>query len=543
MTVTQSIFLKESPFRFTLIIGLLLVFCPTKITPQSSIDNVYLILDASGSMWGKLEDGSLKINAAKEALKEFVQGPLLGKNIALRAYGHNREKDCSDTQLIFSFTPSSEALEAIESFSKHVTPTGRTPIGRSLKEALQDIGDKNAQIILISDGLETCDEDPCELVRLWNDDRVDIQVHVVGLGLQEKEKEMLECVSEAAGTAFVDVHSLEDLTLGLGATQREEKLSQLRIRGINEKGERVLVHCKISGEGFDDKEGRSDSRYWVPEGKVQVLVGIKTLNGILYKPTSREIYVSGNITEEIAIVTPPEVKSVFFEDDKEGRGVAARVVQEDGTEFTLRPNEWHPILPGSYTLHANLDKANQDLTVSLDIAHGERKEAVFKGVSTIRTTFYFYPAGSQERLRFHTHLYQNGELKYKVHSNNGADIPPGVYDAHLQSSLTPYIKKNIVVGLVEGQIVRIDIPVGHVTFRYQDVHGKPLVAKDKRIFVLRKGKDGKFKRDRLKRADIRYPLMPGSYQVSGWSSLGSFDDQFIEVIAGDEREIVLKSKE
>ena len=57
------------------------------------------------------------------------------------------------------------------------------------------MGERPGEIILISDGIETCDEDPCELVRSWAEKDIAIKVHVVGLGLDEKERTAMQCIA------------------------------------------------------------------------------------------------------------------------------------------------------------------------------------------------------------------------------------------------------------------------------------------------------------------------------------------------------------
>lgn len=65
-------------------------------------DAVYIILDASGSMWGQLPDNKTKIEVA-EVLQEFVEGDFQGKDLAFRIYGHRRKGDSTDSELLIPF--------------------------------------------------------------------------------------------------------------------------------------------------------------------------------------------------------------------------------------------------------------------------------------------------------------------------------------------------------------------------------------------------------------------------------------------------------
>jgi len=72
-------------------------------TQESESDGIYLILDASGSMWGQLPDKKSKIEVAKEVLNDFVKGDFQGRELAFRVYGHRKKGDCTDSELLIPF--------------------------------------------------------------------------------------------------------------------------------------------------------------------------------------------------------------------------------------------------------------------------------------------------------------------------------------------------------------------------------------------------------------------------------------------------------
>ena len=190
-------------------------------------DGVYIIYDSSNSMWASLPDRSRKYEAARLAMRELVRRDFAGKEIALRMYGHRRKNDCSDSDLVVPFNrPDQVAGQMIEAMEA-ARPTGRRPIDRSLRQALADFGDRKGSIILISDGIESCDADPCALVREWREKDVAIAVHVVGLGLKDKEKAAMQCIAEAAGTRYHDAFSTGELIDGLGTVLETPTALQL----------------------------------------------------------------------------------------------------------------------------------------------------------------------------------------------------------------------------------------------------------------------------------------------------------------------------
>ena len=114
-----------------LLAGAVVVTIPVPIHAQFPDPGLYIIFDGSGSMWGKLDDDSYKINAAKSVLQDFVSRDFAGHELALRAYGHRREADCTDTELVVPFSAPATAAQRIRAFLAGINPLGRTPITRS----------------------------------------------------------------------------------------------------------------------------------------------------------------------------------------------------------------------------------------------------------------------------------------------------------------------------------------------------------------------------------------------------------------------------
>jgi len=127
---------------------------------------ILFIFDASYSMAGAWE-GEPRINVARRVLVEMVDSLAQLNNVemALRVYGHQSPvppQDCSDTKLEVPFAPNNAAR--IKQKIRFLSPKGTTPIAHSLELAAYDFPDCNNCrniIILITDGVEACDGDPC----------------------------------------------------------------------------------------------------------------------------------------------------------------------------------------------------------------------------------------------------------------------------------------------------------------------------------------------------------------------------------------------
>jgi Ca-activated chloride channel family protein len=84
---------------------------------------------------------------------------------------------------------------------KSITPRGTTPIAGSLLKASSDFppcADCRNIIILITDGVEACDGDPCVVSKRLQKKGIILKPFVIGIGLEEDFKSSFECV----GTYF-----------------------------------------------------------------------------------------------------------------------------------------------------------------------------------------------------------------------------------------------------------------------------------------------------------------------------------------------------
>ena len=161
---------------------------------------IELILDASGSMKGKLQGGERKIDAARKAVSELMKKLDDNAIIGFRAYGHQspREKhDCQDTEILVPFGAVKQNREKVASKMKPLSAQGYTPITWVLGKAAEDFphdfkGER--VIILVSDGKETCEGDPCATAQSLARNNVHLVVHTIGFGVDEVTKKQLECI-------------------------------------------------------------------------------------------------------------------------------------------------------------------------------------------------------------------------------------------------------------------------------------------------------------------------------------------------------------
>ena len=76
-------------------------------------------------------------------------------------------------------------------------------------------------IILVSDGLETCEGNACEKVKSARTAGVKITMHVVGFGITENDLSPLECMAQAGGGQYFPANNAEELATALEQTVKE----------------------------------------------------------------------------------------------------------------------------------------------------------------------------------------------------------------------------------------------------------------------------------------------------------------------------------
>jgi Ca-activated chloride channel homolog len=175
-----------------------------------------LVLDSSGSMKEPDRSGSTKIAAAKRALHAVVAELPGDARVGMRVYGATvfSKSDpgaCTDSQLVVPIGPVDKP--ALRREIGKYRPYGETPIAYSLKQAAKDLGgDGQRTILLVSDGEETCDPDPCGVARQLRERGIDLRIDVVGMSVSGAARQQLECIADAGGGTYCESGDAGELT-------------------------------------------------------------------------------------------------------------------------------------------------------------------------------------------------------------------------------------------------------------------------------------------------------------------------------------------
>lgn len=190
-------------------------------------ENIMLVLDASGSMWGQIE-GKPKISIAREAVGELLGRFRPEDQIGLIAYGHRRRGDCGDIEPLLPVGPLDAA--AFRAKVDGLNPKGMTPLSAAVKQGAEALksSEQKATVILLSDGEETCDLDPCAVGAELEKNGIDFTAHVIGFDIADpRHKEQLACLARATGGRYFDARNAGELREALGEAQQASTEAKL----------------------------------------------------------------------------------------------------------------------------------------------------------------------------------------------------------------------------------------------------------------------------------------------------------------------------
>jgi Ca-activated chloride channel family protein len=97
---------------------------------------------------------------------------------------------------------------------------GKTPLTEAVRRAAADLKstEEKATVILITDGIETCEADPCALGAELEASGVDFTAHVVGFGLTAEEGATVACLAENTGGSYIQAKDAGSLVEALKTT-------------------------------------------------------------------------------------------------------------------------------------------------------------------------------------------------------------------------------------------------------------------------------------------------------------------------------------
>ena len=269
-----------------------------------------LVLDASGSMWGQI-DGVNKITIARDVVGEILSDFPADQPLGFVTYGHRERGQCSDIQTIIE--PAPDTAHEIIKIVNELNPRGMTPMTDAVIAAAQSLRhtEQKATVILISDGIETCNPDPCAAARALADVGIDFTAHVIGFDVKGEAEALMQmqCIAEETGGRFLTADNADELSAAL------QEVTQVAVAEILSPGSLTLRAV------LDNENGPeiTDPIIWNIVGPETNLEGEN--NPLMLSPKSGVYSITGyhvvfeqTQTAEIAVVAGTEqTVNVVFE--------------------------------------------------------------------------------------------------------------------------------------------------------------------------------------------------------------------------------------
>jgi Ca-activated chloride channel family protein len=161
---------------------------------------ILFVLDASGSMTNTWGNGN-RFRASKTIISGLVDSlqKIPNLEMGLRVFGSMsplNANDCKDTKLEAPIRANNAATIKLK--LTNLKANGITPIAYALEQSANDFvysgeGYRNI-LILITDGIESCDGNACEISKKLQAKGIFLQPFIIGLGLTKEAALTFECV-------------------------------------------------------------------------------------------------------------------------------------------------------------------------------------------------------------------------------------------------------------------------------------------------------------------------------------------------------------
>ncbi len=340
----------------------LLLFATTTLQAQQEkfqpkTQRILFILDASGSMYEGF-DGTNRWEASKKLLSHLVDSINQANprvELGLRVYGHQYSKDlknCQDSRLEVPFGVKNAGQ--IKTLLTKITPQGWTPIAYSLRQSVGDFpvmaGSVNS-IILITDGLETCGANLCDLAAFLEAQRITVKPFIIGLGMKPGDNKYFDCLGTYFDASSTDkFKNILDTVISRSLTLTTAQISLLNGQNLpKETNVEISLYDHHNGALLYnfihslDAKGLPDTLKLDPMGSYDMHV--HTIPPIIKKNIQLDPGVHNVISQ------PCAQGNIKFKDNMSGQfplGVPILVMNDAGTVYQQLINTESRYLVGKY---------------------------------------------------------------------------------------------------------------------------------------------------------------------------------------------------
>jgi len=354
--------------------------------------------------------------------------------MALRVYGHQfpvtskTDRNCKDTKLEVPF--SAKNGKKIKTKISEITPRGTTLIAYSLEQSGNDFPEcPNCRnmIILITDGIEECNGDPCAVSLALQKNGIVLKPFVIGMGLGIAVRNAFECIGN-----YYDAHNEESfknimnvvITQALNSTTAQINLLDTK-GNPTETNVNMTFYDKFSGAirynyiHTINNRGNPDTIVIDPLGSYKMVV--HTVSQVIKDSI---VFTAGK--HNIVAVDAPQGSLLLKMNGYNEYKSLKTIIRKKGTMQTLNVQDFnkpHKYIVGKYDLEIlTLPRINIS-DVDIAQSHTTTVEIQQPGIASIQMTGFGY--GS-------LYVEENNEMKwvYNLEENQTVQtlvLQPGKY--------------------------------------------------------------------------------------------------------------------
>ncbi|CAO3376468.1 VWA domain-containing protein [Azospirillum argentinense] len=180
---------------------------------------VVLIVDGSKSMDERHLGPQTRMDLARRSIEHMVRGLPKPVEVALVEF-----TTCTDVRRDKFY--SAPERDALVREVQRLTPTGGTPLARSLERAGNIVSsDADATIVVVSDGDDTCHGDPCAVARAIKDRKPRVTINVIDLS-DQSGRATVQCIAKATGGKVLSPSSGADMLQKMQQATRQPDVRQ-----------------------------------------------------------------------------------------------------------------------------------------------------------------------------------------------------------------------------------------------------------------------------------------------------------------------------
>ena len=167
---------------------------------------------------GKHYEVLSKLDHAKNALNKIIDNLPSDLQVGLRIYSGNisekmgqKVSSCDDIQLVVPIQKVDK--QALKQHIDTMEAKGSTPLAKSLQLAEKDFTTNETlqqTVILVTDGIESCEGDPCAVAKdIHSRGRIQA-IDVLGIDIGEEVENSVACIAENGGGQYYSITSIQD---------------------------------------------------------------------------------------------------------------------------------------------------------------------------------------------------------------------------------------------------------------------------------------------------------------------------------------------